>query len=231
MKPITIRINRKKLRAMKLITAGLFLLAGLLWLDGRIRPVLTTVGTYQAQLLTTKSINDAVLDIISEENVAYNNIVTIRQGENGGVSSLSTDMVTMNRLKSEITNCVNSQLLKDGERPIFIPIGTLLGNELLAGRGPNIEFRVLPSGYIHSELYNEFKSAGINQTLHQIMLKIDVAVSVTFPLHTVNANVTTNVCIAETVIVGEIPQSYTNINGDKSDMLRLYNDYKAKPLD
>lgn len=229
MKPITVHVSRKKLRAVKLLIVGMFLILSVFLLDSRVRPLITTISTYQAKLMATKSINDAVIQVISEEDVVYNNIISITQNEVGEVASISTDMITMNRLKSEITNKVSDKLIENSTRGIYIPIGTIVGGQLFSGRGPKVEFKILPAGFVHTEIYNSFQSAGINQTLHQIMLSVDATVSAVMPIYTVTTEVNTNICIAETIIVGKVPSSYTDINGDQSDELGLYNDYQAEP--
>lgn len=207
---------------------GMFLIASLFLIDSRIRPVITTLSTYQAKLAATKSINDAVMQVITTEDVVYNNIISVRENPQGEVSSIETDMITINRLKAEITNKVSEQLEIDASKGIFVPIGSILGGQFLAGRGPSLEFKVLPAGYVKTEIYNQFESAGINQTLHQIMLSVQATVSAVAPVYTVTTDVDTNLCIAETVIVGKVPSAYTDINGDKSDKLNMFNDYKAE---
>lgn len=227
MRPITIHIKRKKLRALKMLLVGVCLLAAVFVLDGRVRPVLTTLATYQAKLSATRSINEAVIQVISEEDVVYNNIISVTQKTGGEVSSLSTDMVTVNRLKAQITSKVADRLTQDAVQDIGIPIGTVFGGQLLSGRGPRLTFKVLPAGYVHSEIYNRFQSAGINQTLHQIMLSVEVTISAVAPIYTITTNVDTNLCIAETIIVGKVPEAFTDINGDSSDDIGMYNDYGA----
>lgn len=226
-KPVTIRVSKKKLRALKMIAIGTTLVLLVALLDSRVRPVITTLSTYQAKLAATQSINDAVIQVINEEDVIYNSIITLTQADDGEVSSISTDMITINRLKAEITNKISDRLKLDASRTIRIPIGTVLGGQILSGRGPRIEFKVLPAGYVHTEIYNNFKAAGINQTLHQIMLSVDATVSAVSPVYTVTTTVNTNICIAETIIVGRVPGAFTDINGDKADEIGMYNDYGA----
>ncbi|MEM1484076.1 sporulation protein YunB [Oscillospiraceae bacterium PP1C4] len=231
MKGITIRISKKKLRALKMLFSGVAIIVCILALDSRIRPVMTTLSTYQAKLAATKSINDAVIDVISQEDVVYNNIISLTKGETGEVSSISTDMITINRLKAEITNKVSDRLKQDASRSIYIPLGTILGGQFLSGRGPKVEFKVLPAGYVKTEIYNSFQSAGINQTLHQIMLSVNATVSAVAPVYTITTDVNTNICITETIIVGKVPNAFTDINGDKADPIGLYNDYAAHLVD
>lgn len=229
MKPVTIRIKKKKLRQFKIIAFVMAIVVGVFWLDSRIRPIICMITTNQAKLSATRSINNAVIHVISEEDVVYNSIVNIQKDEIGEVSSLETDMIVMNRLKSLITNKVSEQLILDASNTVRVPIGTLLGGQILSGRGPIVEFKVLPVGYVQTETYNNFQSAGINQTLHQIMLKVTASVTAVIPAYTVTTDVTTNLCIAQTIIVGKVPTAFTDINGEKSDLIGQINDYGAQP--
>lgn len=228
MKPITIRIKKKKWRQIKIMAFIMAIVVGVFWLDSRIRPIIKTITTYQAKLAATRSINNAVIHVISEEDVVYNSIVTVDKNDVGEVSSLETDMIVMNRLKSLITNKVSEQLILDANNTIRVPIGTLLGGQILSGRGPIVEFKVLPVGYVQTEIYNHFESAGINQTLHQIMLKVTASVTAVIPVYSVTTDVSTNLCIAQTIIVGKVPTAYTDINGEKSDLIGQLNDYGAQ---
>ncbi len=228
MKPVTIRIKKKKLRTLKVMAFIMAIAVGVFWVDSRIRPVIQMITTYQAKLAATRSINNAVIHIISEEDVVYNGIVSIQKDSAGEVTSLETDMIVMNRLKSLVTNQVSEQLMLDADNTVRVPIGTLLGGQILSGRGPIVEFKVLPVGYVQTEIYNNFQSAGINQTLHQVMLKVTASVSAVIPVYTVTTDVTTNLCIAQTIIVGKVPSAYTDINGDTSNLIGQHNDYKAR---
>lgn len=227
LRSVQLRSKKKKRRALKMIVIGVLIVELLLFADGRVRPIITTIATYQAQLMATRSVNDAVIEVIAEEDVVYNSIVGITMDNSGEIASISTDMISLNRLKALITNKVSEYLERDGMDTVDIPVGTLLGGQFLSGRGPDVDFRVIPAGYVHTEIYNRFQSAGINQTLHQIMLSVQVNVTAVLPLYTVDTSIETNICIAETVIVGKVPAAYTDINGDNSDVIGLYNDYAA----
>lgn len=229
MKPIQIRISKRRLRTVKLIAALALILLVLISADKKLRPIITNFCNYQAHALATRSINDAVLSVIDENDMKYTEIILLSYGENGEVSSLTTDIVTINRLKSEITNAVEQALSQNAQTAITIPMGTVFGGQYLSGRGPDVTFKILPAGYVNTRIYNNFESAGINQTLHQIMLAVDVNVIAMMPLYSVETQVTTNITIAETVIIGKVPGAFTEIkteNGQSS--LDLFHDYKAK---
>ncbi|MBC3937573.1 MULTISPECIES: sporulation protein YunB [Anaerotruncus] len=231
MKPITIRISRRKLRALKMLAAGMLILLAAFWVDGRIRPLISTVSTYQSKLVATRAVNDAVLRVISEENITYGKVMNAVLDEKGKVTTVTTNMVALNRLKAEINNAVSDELQKGIDQPIDLPLGTLLGGHFLSGRGPNVQFKVVPMGYTETQIYNKFQSAGINQTLHQVMVTVNTRVAAILPLYTVETDVSTDICIAETVIVGEVPQSFTDISGDNRGLIDKVNDYGLKNVD
>ena len=114
--PITIRVSKRKLRAWKMLLTGAAILAGALLLGGRVRPAITSVFTYQAQLAATRSVNDAVLDVIGRGGVDYQSIIHVREDAQGRVTFLETDMTAVNRLKAEITNAVSDRLNLDANR-------------------------------------------------------------------------------------------------------------------
>ena len=192
MKPITIRISRRKLRALKMLAAGTLILLAAFWVDGRIRPLVSTVSTYQSKLVATRAVNDAVLRVISEENITYGKIMNAVLDEKGKVTTVTTNMVALNRLKAEINNAVSDELQKGIEQPIDLPLGTLLGGHFLSGRGPSVQFKVVPMGYTETQIYNKFQSAGINQTLHQLMVTVNTRVAAIlprYPLDTLDSTV------------------------------------------
>ena len=90
-----------------------------------------------------------------------------------------------------------------------IPLGTLSGSAFLAGRGPGLSVRMQSTGSCSARFENQFSHAGINQTTHQILLCIDVSVSILLPGFRTSTDVSNSFAVAETVIVGEVPGTYT----------------------
>ena len=118
-------------------------------------------------------------------------------------------MTEFNRLQAEILKDILEKVSEVSTKELSIPIGTLSGSSLLAGRGPNISVRMQSVGSSTAVLENEFTSAGINQTKHRILLKVDVSVSILLPGFATAAKVSNVVTVAETIIVGDVPDSYT----------------------
>ena len=210
-----------------LLLAGIALLAGIVLLDARMRPVIENMAAYQAKVFTSKIMNEAMLAQLEKSGVQYDDIIHVVQKNDGELSSIQTDMVEVNRLKTEMTKAVVEKLEDRDSQSVQVPIGSLMGVQLTSGRGPKIEIRVIPVGYAHTELYNNFISAGINQTLHQIMIKTSVKTTVIVPGYTVQTETVTNFCIAETVIVGSVPEAFTQIDGDNRSTISKINDYAA----
>lgn len=211
-----------------LLRAGLVLLAIaalLSLLDSRMRPVVVDMATHQARVAAMQSINGAMGEAIGEQGVSYEDVITVTQNGDGEVTSIQSNMVLINFLKVQVTQQIMEEIGKTENQKLKIPLGTLSGVQYASGRGPIVEVKALPYGNVQTRVYNQFISAGINQTLHRIMLEASVQMMVVLPGHTVRTETLTEYCIAETVIVGKIPESYTDINGDDSSLIAKTNDY------
>ena len=123
-------------------------------------------------------------------------------------------MGEFNRLQSSILHQVLQEIAQMDTRELSIPLGSLTGSALLAGRGPRISVRMQSVGSSTAYLSNEFSSAGINQTRHQIILNVDVYVSILLPGFSTATKVSNAFTVAETVLVGTVPDSYTYFQSD-----------------
>ncbi len=145
---------------------------------------------------------------ITESKGEFGELVKIERDENGKVSSLTTDMQKINLLKLRIANRLSEEMFIRTEDTIKIPLGNLTGVDFLTGVGPDVKFRVLWVSSVNSDFSNSFETAGINQTLHRVMLDFSINVGMMFMGREIGVDVGTGVCVAETVIVGEIPKYF-----------------------
>ncbi|MCL2057309.1 MAG: sporulation protein YunB [Oscillospiraceae bacterium] len=205
------RIFSLSLGLLLLILAGL-----LLYYDVRLAPVAQSVAGHQAKVAAIRRINNAMLAVMDEEGAGYGDIVKISRGADGKVQSLQSDMVLVNRLKLKAADRIMEEVSQPGGQSVRIPLGNLFGIQLLAGRGPDIEIKAIPVGYVQTRLHNQFTSAGINQTNHRIMLEAGLQVLVVLPGYTREVTVMTDYCVAETVIVGETPDTFAGIHLDSA---------------
>ena len=171
-------------------------------------PIMTEMAVREAYELVTWAINDAVNEKLQTGSLSYANLITLERDSGGGITALTTDMVTVNTLQTDITNSVILRVSNFNRADMRVPLGNIIGGNFLSGRGPGIGFRVVTLGNPSATFYNEFSSAGINQTKHHIMLDIAVTVNIMVPGNAAQETINTQVLVAETVIVGEVPQVF-----------------------
>ncbi|MBQ4100126.1 MAG: sporulation protein YunB, partial [Oscillospiraceae bacterium] len=189
-----------------------------------IRPIIRKMAGAMATNIYTQTINEVISAVMSENN--YQNITKIISDEEGNIKAIETDIVKINLLKTNILKNLTTEVKKYQTEEIKVPLGSLLHNEFLSGKGPLVPFKIISVGYIEAEFENKFEDAGINQTVHQIMLKLNLKGSAIIPLLSANINITYSYPITETVIVGDVPNSFTEVV-DSRDNLSKINDYKS----
>jgi sporulation protein YunB len=189
----------------------------------QLRPVVEGVAAYQTKVFATKTINDAILAELAREGVEYEDMVRLSYNSSGDITSIQSNMMEINRLKAQITKAVLETLENMGSASIWVPLGTLLGNEFTSGRGPMVEIKIYPTGYVQTEIYSQFTSAGINQTNHQIFLGTSIQMMAAIPGYRIKCETSTSFLIAQTVIVGNIPDTYIQL-GESSPFISKLKD-------
>lgn len=198
---------------------GLSLFLGLLlalllvrWFDASLRPQLVALTEAQIRNYLTQAANQSVTQALAEEGLSYNDMVTLQTEAGGGIATLSTDTLRLNRLRTVILEDVIAQVEDLDNRSLSVPLGALTGIDLLSALGPRLPVKVVSVASGEGVYRNDFLSAGINQTLHRIMLDVTVTAKLLLPGGMVEVVVSTPVCVAETVIVGQVPQTYVGLN-------------------
>ena len=179
------------------------------FLDWKLRPVVGSIVTNQAKVASVEAVNDAVMQELTADQIAYADLVHIERADSGQILAVTTDMAQMNQLKAAVLQRVQGEL---GEHmDTGVPLGTLLGSELLHGRGPVVPVRLTLSGNVTADFDSTFESAGINQTKHRITLRVHTSIySFLPPAFNGTTEIETDVAVAETVIIGEVPQMMAN---------------------
>ena len=219
---------RKRRPPFRRILGLVLVITGLISLfcvvDNKLRPIMQQVATSRATAVSTRIINETVTDILSNMDIQYHELVTLDRNEEGQVTSVRTDMVALNRFKAQITSQTQKAIDGHDVQKIGIPIGTIIGGDLFTGRGPDFPVKLNISSALESNIGNSFQEAGINQTMHQITLNIQTEVFVLIPWYRTSTKVTTNFVLAETIIVGTVPEAFTNVIGsnDPEDVIANY---------
>ncbi len=224
----------RQLKLKKRVKIGLFLIALgclvlILSLDNGIRPILIQHAQAKAKTYANTVLNQTIQTILKEQNVIYEQIVRIVRQEDNSISSVEIDSIQVNALKSRIIGCVQKEISSGPTVAVAIPLGTLSGSEYFLGRGPELHFSLKISATVTAGLKSHFVSAGINQTLHRITMPITTKLYLMMPLYRTGCEVVNDFLIAETVIVGKIPDAYTNVVETPSDDIAgVLFDYSAE---
>ena len=208
--------NRQNLLIVRLLLTISFLCFLTVAVDAHFRPIASQMAEAKAQNIAEKTVNDAIAESISKNADEYKNILTFEKNEAGQITALRTNMVSINSIKTEVTKKLIESLSLIDQSSLGIPMGNLVNWSLLSGRGPSIPVRILPVGSAETNFISVFTSAGINQTKHQIVMESRVWVNVIMPGYSVKKEITSEVNVAETILVGSVPNSYTYIGGSGS---------------
>lgn len=196
------------------VTVGISLLLGTFLV--RIHPLLVNLSESKAESVTLKMIHNTVNKFLEHHHLAYDDVIQIGYDETGGITYVSSDMVKLNRFKSQIAADVQTAFDTYDFGTIALPVGTIIGGSMLVGRGPALRFRVEMSCNVECSFQNVFDDAGINQTRHQILLEVTATTFAIARFCKTSSEVSTNFVIAETVIVGKVPQYFTNVEDSNS---------------
>ena len=179
----------------------------------RLWPVVMELAQTQVVNTTSDLINDAISKQIAEGNIQYDRIVYFEKDLNGRITALKTNMSEVNRLKTDILNLINDEILAQATEDLGVPLGSLFLPEFLSGRGPDIPVRLLSIRNSDAEFNSHFSEAGINQTLQQLTMDVKIDVTILVLGNTKSFTVSSAVVVAETVIVGDVPETFLHSGG------------------
>lgn len=188
------------------------LLIPIILFDARIEPTIRNIAETKANNIANNIVDSAVTSVLEEENITYDNLTALNKDNNGKICSITSNIVLINTLKAKITDKVSKELSELEPQLLEIPIGSLIGVDATAGYGPKIRFNISLEGFSNADITNLFDAAGINQTRHQIMLNIATTVYIILPGSTRAAKLNNEVCVAETIIVGAVPETFASFS-------------------
>lgn len=230
-----IAVRKRGLRYMRLTRrqkAGIWLTLIAVGLGGicyaamaQMRPILTNLATTRVSNTVNRIVVAAVNDAVENGEINYDTLINFEKDTDGKVTALRSNMAEFNRLQAKVADDILVRLSDVSTSELSIPVGTLTGSSIFAGRGPSIVIRMQSVGSTTAHLRNAFTSAGINQTKHQILLDVDVYISILLPGFRTSTKVSNEISVAETVIVGNVPQTYTYFDTTGDDMAEIGKEY------
>lgn len=184
-----------------------------------IEPTLKALCQSNAKSIAVISTNKAVYEYIKD--IKYDDLIMIQKDENNRITALSANVMQMNLISTNVTTKIDEELTKNSVSEIVLPIGSMFGTNIFGGYGPKIDVKTVPTGSVDVKFKSEFMATGINQTKHSIILEVSTSAMVLAPFYTSTETFVNSIVVAETVIVGEIPSSYYDIDGESISPLDI----------
>ncbi len=198
-------------RAIIFILLPLSLLSLFLYTVSVIRPAFASLAENRAKQIALRTINETVVELFSNEQTDYHDIVEFERNNDNSINAVKSNLANISKLKSELNLEILKKIDKKDSSELSVPLGSLMGNDLFAGLGPSISFKIKPYGSAVTDISTDFTDAGINQTKLDVTVKVKADFSVLMPTMRKKSSVETTVPIISTVIVGDVPENYTNI--------------------
>ncbi len=176
-----------------------------------LEPTISSLCDSNGRMIALRATNNAVYKYI--EGVSYENLVQIQKDDNNKITALVADAARINKISNLVSLEVQDYLDNNTESSITLPIGSLVGMKLFGGYGPKIKLKTIPAGDVETKFKSQFTAAGVNQTKHSIVIEVRIAIKILAPFYVETKTYTNEILVAETVIVGDTPNSYYNVEG------------------
>lgn len=202
------RINNRKIFLIKLIVIIVTVTFVFQAMTDLVEGTLHSLCEAKVESIGITVSNKAIDDVM--DGIQYEDLIKFDKDAEGKIIALKSDVVEMNNISSEIATKIQKIYDELEDIYVYVPLGNFTGNSFLAGHGPEIRVKVIPAGTVNTEFKTEFISAGINQTRHRVYLGVVCNMRVIAPFATEDIIVENSVTVAETVLIGDVPEFYTN---------------------
>ena len=205
--------SKKRSKLFLLLLIFIIMIFAFFWYSFCVlRPTVISLAKSKANEIGVMTINRAVSEKLKRENLKVSDILNFTYDESGKITSLSSNVLNATALKSDLALEVTEAIREISKSSVGITLGSLSGIDILYGTGPLVPIHIRPYGYATTDIETRFHEEGINQTAFEIVAKISTDVSVLMPTISKSEKITTSVPIMSAVIVGDVPQSYTNVD-------------------
>lgn len=204
------QMSVKKTFALFSIAVILVIFSSIYIIKG-LSPTIKVACKSRAKAIGIQVTEQTVRELI--ENVEYESLMNITYNEQGKIIAINANIIELNKLSSSISYRVQEELNNLDRVSVEIPAGQLIGLNMFSGYGPSISIKLVPLGNIETKFETSFVSQGINQTKHTIYMNIQSIITVVAPFIESSVVCNSTVTIAETIIIGDIPDTYYNIEG------------------
>ena len=196
------------IKTIMIITIGIFTCVFIL---DEISPIFSTLCKDKAKSISTLIINEQTSNVMKEHN--YEELYSVEKDNNGKITMIKANIYPLNEIITDIAIRIQKEINNKGKEDIGIALGSFTGVKLISGRGPTVPIKISTIGNVETDLKSEFVSQGINQTIHRVYLKVMCEVSILTPYNNITDKITNQVLLTEHLIIGNIPETYYDIEG------------------
>ena len=151
----------------------------------------------------SRLINNRILHTYEDYN--KDDVLIIEKDQNGNIALIDINTEYVNIIKSRLTLDIIEKLTEYKYLDFGIPLGNALNSYAFSGLGPEIPIRATPVGNVVSKTKSSLVSGGVNQTKYELYIEFIACVEISGPLFTETREIKTELCIAQTVIIGKVP--------------------------
>lgn len=202
-----LRKRRQKLPKIKVFALIALVISISIYIDICLRPLVITVAQYRIQNLISKAVNNAIITVMEETQYTYEDLVDIVKNDRQEILSVNYNSLHINKLRSELVKATIDEAQKLPVTNVYIPIGNITNIDILQNKGPKLKFTITPSSYVEADVESVFQHTGINQINHQIFIILKVTANALIPNYSTSVYSENKVCVAETVIIGKVPDT------------------------
>ena len=210
MKKYALRVKKRRF-LRRLLLLILVLLIIFLLIDRNFKPLVFSLAEARSAAMASQVLQGALAEAI-EDGVEYDDLMTVRMDERGQVALLMANTMRMNQLADRAGQAALRRLNNMSSERVTVPLGAALGMTLFAGTGPGVPVSIIPIGSIATDFATEFEACGINQTRHKVYLKVTASIRIVIPTGAKTTQVSANMLVAESIIVGSVPEGFVGYN-------------------
>ena len=197
--------------ALRLLTLGtisvIVCISAVSLMEWRFRPLITAAAEMAVQNQIKGRLEGILIDELSQVNINGDSLISIEKDGSGCISSLSSNVALLNRLRSRLLISVLTQMDSIETVEFEIPLKSLFHIGVFMHGLPSIPVSSVSVGSISAEYKSSFTGAGFNQTVYRVDLEVSAPVTLLLPGRKITVPVELSIPIAETVIVGQVPNT------------------------
>ena len=203
-------ISKRKTNNIIFRVISLFLILSIVTVicDIKMRPIIETVGGTALKNSLANVLDRTVNEIVDELGVRYGEMVNIERNPDGTIAAITLNSSYINGYKADLSDGCSDRLAKFDKTTVPVPMSSIMGLAFFDNPMFNIDVTATIYGFAVTDVVSKFESAGINQTRHTIYLNVQASAHAYMGLCHLNESVDETIILVETIIVGEVPQSY-----------------------